>query len=385
MRKTRTNQILPKNDTDKVSSGSPSDNGDSHVDVSAVLEENAYLKSEIDELKQLLNKMVSDNVGKSPTPSTKIKNASEVQKTTEEVATNVAALMLETAKLAASSAPIERTTKLLTGSSESKWRKFYDWYRSYKLRNGIKVLYDLMDDDTITSYEGLLDINNLKSVSESDLVSRIEILHGSILTGMTILKDNLLMDKSNSYNKESIQNFMQLFLVILKRYPVIKSELHEEVIISYFFSVIQPSYIGASLELLKLKSIKDGLNALKAKMHRKDISLDENREEESFKKQSFTSNSTRKSSGGNLKDIPSDGPIVNRFGKLIECFNCKHAKNPSNTNHFLWNCTNLGYCNQCKIRHFSMGPDCPHQDIKIFNYDNYLKRKNENGKSLPRA
>ena len=138
MRKTRTNQILPKNDTDKVSSGSPSDNSDSHVDVYAVLEENAYLKSEYDELKQLLNKMVSDNVGKSPTPSKKIKNASEIQKTTKKVATNVAALMLETAKLVASSASIERTTKLLTGSSKLKWRKVYDWYRFYKLTNGIK-------------------------------------------------------------------------------------------------------------------------------------------------------------------------------------------------------------------------------------------------------
>ena len=53
MRKTGTNHSLPKNDTDKVSSGSPSDNGDSHVDVSAILEENAYLKSEYNKLKQL--------------------------------------------------------------------------------------------------------------------------------------------------------------------------------------------------------------------------------------------------------------------------------------------------------------------------------------------
>ena len=389
MRKTRSNQGSSPPADDSGTSVEESDNGKPPVNLDSVIDENADLRSQIYDLKQLVNQLVSDNVGRtsSQTSARKTKIASSANESGEEMATNVAALMLETAKLAASSAPIERTTKLLTGSTESKWRKFYPWYQSYKIKKGIKKLYDLMDDDTVTAYEALLEVE-LKSLSELDLVNQIESFHGSILTGMATLKANLVMATSNTYDKENIQDFVQLFLVILKRFPHIKNELHEKVIISYFFSVLQPPYMGKSLELLKLESISEGLKVLKLKLVRKDISIDETKEEDNFKRLPSNFNSHKKSSAAALnsnKDTHSDGPILNKAGKLIECLNCKHAKNPNNINHFLWNCYNLSYCYQCKAHHFPMGPECEHQNSKVFDYETYLKRKGENTKTLPSA
>lgn len=204
------------------------------------------MSAKMEELKKTIQQMLLDNVQASmnapvsPPLKTKMKGSGE-----HEQAMKIAELMQETARLAASSTPLERSTvsRGLTNSSQAKWLKFLGFYRPYKENGGIKKLFDLMEDDARLSYTVLLDFDDVRSMrvcDEQTLFRMIERYHECASTGLAILKDKLKMEKSSIYNKEKIQVYIQDFLVLLERHHNIRDELEEEVIVSIFFPIFNP-------------------------------------------------------------------------------------------------------------------------------------------------
>ena len=118
---------------------------------------------------------------------------------------------------------------------------------------------------------------------------------------------------------------------------------------------------------------------LKQRIFKKHIVQDELNEEQGIKKQNPSSDVSNKKKSDNKaksgENLNADGVIVTRSGKVVKCLNCEYSKKEVDTNHFLWNCPNLGYCNRCGVQHFPLGPDCQHKDDRLFNYDTYLERE----------
>ena len=130
------------------------------------------------------------------------------------------------------------------------------------------------------------------------------------------------------------------------------------------------------MELLKKKTIKTALIALKLKLDRKDIVADEMNEEHGLKNNQSPDFHTKKSEVSKTDSRFRDGVILNKNGKKIEYLNFKYSKK-IDTNHFLWDCNNLTYCYQCRLQHFPYGPECALRDANIFNYEKYLEIKNK--------
>jgi len=141
-------------------------------------------------------------------------------------------------------------------------------------------------------------------------------------------------------------------LVLLDRYPQIQDDLEEEAVIGIFFNHLQPTSLATFMKSLKCKSIKKATEALRNKMKRKDIA---SAEESKFTKSSNTTNNS---------------------DKTKKCINCENSKK-ADSNHSIWKCSNINYCYKCRSKHLAFGPECPHKDIKIFNYDSYLEKQNK--------
>jgi len=167
-----------------------------------------------------------------------------------------------------------------------------------------------------------------------------------------ILEAHLSMTKSDKYDKEKIKTYLTEFLVLLDRYPQIQEDLEEEAIIDYFFNNLQPVSLPSFMKSLKCKSIKKATEALRNKMKRKDIASAEDSKP--------------------LKTFNQTG----NSDKVKKCLNCSNSKK-ADSSHSIWKCTNIEYCYKCKLKHLAFGPECPHKDLKIFNYESYLDKQNK--------
>ena len=128
---------------------------------------------------------------------------------------------------------------------------------------------------------------------------------------------------------------------------------------------------------MKIKDIKQARVALRKHLLRKDIQSEENKQESG---ETHSSNNTglAKNTTSKAKSTTSGGPLLDKNGNLVECYNCKHSKK-ANSNHYMWNCTNLGFCYECRVEHFPLGPDCPNKDSSKFDYDKFIARQQKNG------
>ena len=69
---------------------------------------------------------------------------------------------------------------------------------------------------------------------------------------------------------------------------------------------------------------------------------------------------------------------VQRKVNCERCANCKYSTRPETSQlHKIWNCREIEFCFRCNLKHLALGPHCKFKDTKVFNYENYLKRKKE--------
>ena len=336
-------------------------------------------QQEISNLKTLIAQLLQKETTKSndSVPET-LQDSSALSSIPPSSSGRVEELMLRTAQLAIDSTPVEQKAPNLTSASQNAWWLYLEKHKIYKKKGGKKSHYKSFDESTINAYEELLKVKDLETLTDAELEDKIKDLHSIVSSAMSLLKLNVKMPYSKKYEKEKIENFMQLFLFTLKKYPMIKEDLEEEVIIDHFFSQIQPTSIGIALQAFKIKSISVAIEKLKKKLLRKDIQLDEETEALGIERSKYGNSKPGTSDSLSRNDGTDEGtPLLDRNGTEILCLNCIHSKKPRNTNHFIWNCTNKSWCYQCAAKHFPMGHECPKADVKKFNYDVYLSKQQE--------
>jgi len=315
--------------------------------VQDLVSRNLVLQNELNSMKFSMNQMtkmletiMANNI-KSEEPKAKKSVAFQLDNS----------LMVETAKRLKETAPIEKDAPFLSSVTEIDWKKFVPLWKEYKSKNGSRSLFDLIKENPRIYYQDQID-DDMESMDCETLFTTINEINGTELDATGILEANLSMTKSDRYEKEKIKSYLTDFLVLLDRYPQIQDDLEEEAVIEIFFNHLQPTSLATFMKSLKCKSIKKATEALRNKMKRKDIA---SAEESKFTKSSNTTNNS---------------------DKTKKCINCENSKK-ADSNHSIWKCSNINYCYKCRSKHLAFGPECPHKDIKIFNYDSYLEKQNK--------
>jgi len=240
--------------------------------------------------------------------------------------------------------------------SEDAWRKFDVKYLIYRSRKGKKLLFNLIFDEVVTYYQIRIS-QDMKTMKCEDLYIKMKELNNSILDPMTILDTGMSMDNIKEYNKDKVQLYLQSFLNLLKRNPIIEESLSSEAIVKKFFSKLQPLSFAQELLSLEIKSVQDAATALFRNMNQKDVYHAE---------------------------LVKAGKLSQKFVSVTNqrptflCANCEHNKNPDiKKNHKIWNCKNIEYCCKCNKKHMAFGPNCPFKDKTIFDFEKYLEIKNK--------
>ena len=287
-------------------------------------------------------------------------------------------LMSRTAEIVASNSQVEKNMSQLTCSSQAAWMTYRQKWLNYVRKHGIRKLVDWFDNDTLIAYTTLLDLPDIDSISNESLFFKIDSEH-EIINSTLSLFDKIKMDDVKVYNKEKIQKYLQSFLVLLDRYPQIRIELKERVIIQEFFSKIKPDSIAVYLLKLQLDNLGDAFTALKQRLKFKDVQTEENLQDSLCNgKADHSKNDKVNTTKTNDKKDNKPEPLLDAKGNLVLCLNCKHSKNKKiNKNHYMVNCKSLNFCIQCQAHHFPYGPDCDYEDIKVFNYPAYVKARKE--------
>ena len=292
-------------------------------------------------------------------------------------------LMFQTAKLNANQSTIEKNMKKWDDPTQKSWIKYKDLYTEYINNGGQRSLYDLCSKEVILTLRFRLGINDLKVMNSIDLFNLINTKFKTTSNNQSIL-NSLTMEDTKFYNREKTEQFFSKLIVLLDTHPNIY-DIGEAVIVKSFFSKIKPHSFSSQLLFLEIKTIEGAANALEECYARKDSMLDEISLDKNLTKS--LSEHSKESKEQKKKDNKesTDKKLYSKKGKLVECLNCKHAPKNKNkdTNHYLSNCPNLGYCYQCETQHFPLGHDCKFEDVSIFNYDKYLENKKDTDVNIP--
>ena len=79
--------------------------------------------------------------------------------------------------------------------------------------------------------------------------------------------------------------------------------------------------------------------------------------------------------------IKHDGTESNDVQRKViseKCANCKYSTKPETSQlHKILNCREIDFCFRCNAKHLALGPHCKFKDTKVFNFENYLKKKKD--------
>jgi len=278
-------------------------------------------------------------------------------------------LMHKTAEITNNLSLIEKTAPILESNSQEAFHMWRPKFKFYKSKNGTKSMQDLCAEDVTLYYSFILNLN-VREMSSSDFFDRVDNFHQFVLDDITILENELTMENVKEYDRTKLENYARKFIFLLDRYPNIRLNLSEPVIIKTFFKNMKPTSFGKELLKLDISTIRLAITTFNNKLKSKDIQCSENLKDKITQSSGKDSKKTSEENLGNSKSSKFKNP----------CPNCEAAGRKST--HRIWFCREIDYCSICKQDHLAMGPLCPKKNKELFDYEQFLSNREKKKSSI---
>jgi len=251
---------------------------------------------------------------------------------------------------------VEKNSPFLDGVDEASWQAFSLKFIQYRTKGGRKSTRDLFSPSVMNYYGS--QIANIWLMNDIDLYYAVNKINQPNLEPLNVLISSLSMKPSKIYVKKLVQEYISLFITILANFPIIRFQCAPYAVVKQFFKKLQPHSLAQDMLNMEINDINLAIQELHQKLKTKDIQEFEN---------------TRNLIKHDVSETSSTSTALK-----IKCANCQHSTKPENSLlHKIWNCLDIDFCYRCNLKHLALGPHCKFKDTKVFNYENYLKKKKD--------